>query len=72
VSMHRLVQAVVSDQMPSGQLGQWKAAASALIEAAIRQKTGKPDSWSACSALIAHARTALIAGSAGIKAAEYG
>jgi hypothetical protein len=72
VTVHRLVQAVVADQMSPEQLSQWKHAASVLIEAAIPDETGRPDTWSTCAALIGHAQAGLGSESAGIeRIAEY-
>jgi hypothetical protein len=59
VSVHRLVQAVTADQMPPRLRKAWRAAAAALIEAAIPADTSLPGSWPACAALLPHAQAAL-------------
>jgi hypothetical protein len=59
VSVHRLVQAVTADQMPRRLCKAWRAAAAALIEAAIPADTSLPESWPACTALLPHAQATL-------------
>ena len=59
VSVHRLVQAVTGDHMAPGLREAWRAAAAALIEAAIPADTSLPESWPACAALLPHAQAAL-------------
>jgi hypothetical protein len=59
VSVHRLVQAVTTDQMPAELAAQWRHAAAALIEDAIPGDTELPGSWPACAALLPHAQAAL-------------
>ena len=59
VSVHRLVQAVTADQMPRRLRKAWRAAAAALIEAAIPADTSLPESWPVCAALLPHAQAAL-------------
>ena len=59
VSVHRLVQAVTADQMPAELARQWQQAAAALIEAAIPDDTGQPETWPVCAALLPHAQAAL-------------
>jgi hypothetical protein len=59
VSVHPLVQAVTADQIPSGLHEAWRAAAAAMIEAAIPADTSLPESWPACAALLPHAQAVL-------------
>ena len=59
VSVHRLVQAVTADQMPTELAREWKQAAAALIDAAIPRDTALPGSWPSCAALLPHAQAAL-------------
>jgi hypothetical protein len=59
VSVHRLVQAVTTNQMPTDLAGQWRQAAAALIEAAIPDDTHLPETWPVCAALLPHAQAAL-------------
>ena len=72
VSVHRLVQAVTADRMTRRRREAWRAAAAALIEAAIPADASLPESWSACAALLPHARAALTYDSYGMdKLAGY-
>jgi hypothetical protein len=66
VSVHRLVQAVTADQMPSGLREAWRAAAAALIEAAIPANAGSPETWLISGALLPHAQAALADDSIGM------
>ena len=59
VLVHRLVQAVTADQMPSGVASQWRQAAAAVIEAAIPGDTRLPVTWPLCALLLPHAQAAL-------------
>jgi hypothetical protein len=59
VLVHRLVQAVTANQMSKGLRQAWRAAAAALIEAAIPADTSLPESWPACALLLPHAQAAL-------------
>jgi Domain of unknown function (DUF4062)/Tetratricopeptide repeat len=59
ISVHRLVQAVTADQMSPGLREGWRAAAAALIEAAIPADTSSPESWPTCAALLPHAQVVL-------------
>jgi len=59
VSVHRLVQAVTADQMPTDLAGKWQRAAVALIEAAIPGDTNLPKNWPTCAALLPHAQAVL-------------
>ena len=66
VSVHRLVQAVTADQMPSGLREVWRAAAAALIEAAIPANAALPEAWLISGALLPHAQAALADDSIGM------
>ena len=66
VSVHRLVQAVTSDQMQAELASEWRKAAAILIEAAIPGDTGPRDTWSLCAALLPHAQAALVDDSDGL------
>ncbi len=67
VSVHRLVQAVTADQMPTGLASQWRQAAAALIEAAIPADAALPGTWPACATLLPHAQAALDLTSGGMR-----
>ena len=72
VLVHRLVQAVTTDQMPAELASQWRRAAAALVEAAIPADTVLPGNWPACAALLPHARAVLDLTSRGTwQIAEY-
>jgi hypothetical protein len=45
VSVHRLVQATTSDQMPAELAAAWRDAAAAVIEAALPADPHSPDNW---------------------------
>jgi hypothetical protein len=66
VSVHRLVQAVTADQMPTELAQAWQQAAAALVETAVPADTEPPASWSACAALLPHAQVALANSSDGM------
>jgi hypothetical protein len=66
VLVHRLVQAVTVDQMPTETARAWRAAAALLIEAAIPRDAMLPAAWPACAALLPHARAVLDLTSSGI------
>ncbi len=66
VSVHRLVQAVTTDQMPEMLAREWQQAAAALIEDTIPGDTALPGTWAVCAALLPHAQTALVDDSAGM------
>jgi hypothetical protein len=66
VSVHRLVQAVVMDQLDNDQARAWRQAARAVIEAALPRDPQQPGSWPAYAALLPHAEVALPAGSPGM------
>jgi Tetratricopeptide repeat len=53
--VHRLVQAVILDQMPQDRVAAWRQAAKVLVEAAIPPDTDLPGSWPACAVLLPHA-----------------
>jgi hypothetical protein len=59
VSVHRLVQAVTTEQMSAELAREWQHAAAALIEDAIPADTDLPGTWKACAALLPHAQVAL-------------
>jgi hypothetical protein len=59
VLVHRLVQNVMLDQMPADLAGQWRQAATALIEAALPADTDRPEAWPICALLLPHALKAL-------------
>jgi hypothetical protein len=59
VQVHRLVQAVVLDQMPDDVAARWRQTAAALIEAAIPADTESPGMWPTCAALLPHAQAVL-------------
>ena len=72
VSVHRLVQAVTTDQMPAELASQWQQAAAVLIEDAIPGDTALPGTWPICAALLPHAQAALANDSAGMaRIADY-
>jgi hypothetical protein len=59
VSVHRLVQAVTVDQLPSESRAAWRQAAGCLVEAALPDDPGLPGNWSAYAALLPHSRAAV-------------
>ena len=59
VLVHRLVQAITLDQIPSDAAGQWQQAAAALIEAALPGDPREPADWPLFAALLPHAQTTL-------------
>jgi hypothetical protein len=63
VLVHRLVQAVTADQMPSELAGAWRQAAAVVIAAAIPHDTRQPENWPACAALLPHVQIAVAADS---------
>ena len=66
VSVHRLVQAVTADQMPSELATEWQRAAAAVIQAALPGDPGDPADWPVFALLLPHAQAALDAGSEGM------
>ena len=66
VSVHRLVQAVTTDQMPDKLAEAWRQAAAAVIEAAIPETPRTAGSLARFAALLPHAQTALARDSDGI------
>ena len=66
VLVHRLVQAVMLDQIPVDLAGQWRQAAAALIEAAIPADTDSAQAWPVCAALLPHVQAALADDSSGM------
>jgi Tetratricopeptide repeat len=72
VLVHRLVQAVTTDQMPEDLRPAWRAAAAAVVEAAIPADVTLPESWRACALLLPHARAVLDLTSRGMwRIAQY-
>jgi hypothetical protein len=67
VLVHRLVQAVTADQMPTGLAGQWRQAAAALLEAAVPADPELPETWPVCAVLLPHARAVLDLTSGGMR-----
>ena len=65
--VHRLVQTVTADQMPTALVGQWQHATAALIEAAIPAACDRPDTWPVFAALLPHAEVALDVASEGME-----
>ena len=59
VSVHRLVQAVTTGQIPPDLGLAWRRAAAALIEAALPGDPRRPDTWPVFAALLPHAQAAL-------------
>ena len=59
VLVHRLVQAVTTDQMPPEVAGQWEQAAAALVASAIPADPRLPAAWPVCAVLLPHARAVL-------------
>jgi tetratricopeptide (TPR) repeat protein len=66
VSVHRLVQAVTADHLPTGQRDAWWRAAGALVEDVLPNDPNEPSAWPIYAVLFSHARAALPAGSAGV------
>jgi Tetratricopeptide repeat len=72
VLVHRLVQAVIADQMPAELAASWRHFAAVLVMAAIPADTRLPQTWSTCAALLPHARAALSLTSDGMwRIAQY-
>jgi hypothetical protein len=65
--VHRLVQVVTLDQMPTGQIAMWRQATAVLIESAIPTDPSLPATWQAFDSLLPHAQTALRPDSEGIR-----
>lgn len=55
VSVHRLVQAVTLDALEPGRRAAWRAAAAALVEAAVPADVTVGESWPVCALLLRHA-----------------
>ena len=66
VQVHRLVQTVTRAQLTDQEADQWKQAAATLTESAIPADGQPPGAWSACAALLPHARAILDLTSVGI------
>ncbi len=72
VSVHRLVQAITSDQLPAQEAAAWRQAAALVIEAALPPDPNDPGCWPAYAALLPHAQAALDPASDGMhKLARY-
>jgi hypothetical protein len=72
VSVHRLVQAVTTDQMPADLAWAWRRAAAAVIGAALPDDPEQPESWPVYAALLPHAQAVLDLASDGMgQVAEY-
>lgn len=67
VSVHRLVQAVTSDQMSAELAGMWRHAAAVIVEAAMPDDPEQPDTWPLYASLLPHAQTVLGDGSRGME-----
>jgi TIR domain len=59
VQVHRLVQATTRARLTADEQDQWRQAAAAVVGAAIPADPGLPGAWSACAALLPHARAVL-------------
>lgn len=71
-SIHRLVQAITVDQLPSAQRGHWRAAAAALLDAVLPEEPKQRHNWATFTTLLAHARATLPPESSGFqKAVAY-
>ena len=65
--MHRLVQAVIADQIPAGLASQWRQAAAALIEAAIPDDPFLRRTWEVYETLLTAAQAVLDLTSGGMR-----
>jgi RecA/RadA recombinase len=59
VSVHRLVRAVIVDQMPAELGAAWRQATAVVIEAAIPASPEQPQTWTDYAALLPHAQAVL-------------
>jgi hypothetical protein len=59
LSVHRLVQAVTLDQLPEADQRAWRAAAGALVAAALPDQPRHRENWPTFAALLPHVRAAL-------------
>jgi len=59
VSVHRLVQAITLDQLPTEEAPAWRRAAAAVIQAALPRDPEDPGCWPVFAALLPHAQAAL-------------
>jgi len=59
VSVHRLVQAITMDQLPTEEAEAWRRAAAAVIGAALPGDPEDPGCWPVFAALLPHAQAAL-------------
>ena len=72
VSVHRLVQAITLNQLPSDTADAWRQAARAVIEAALPGDPQDPAAWPMFAALLPHAQEALTPASDGMsRCADY-
>ena len=72
VSVHRLVQTITLDQLPSEQAEAWRQAAAIVIGTALPRDPDDPVSWPVFAALLPHAQAALDPASYGMyKVARY-
>jgi hypothetical protein len=67
VLVHRLVQAITRDQMPTEAADQWEQAAAALVERAVPADPELPSEWPTCAVLLPHARATLNPTSTGLQ-----
>ncbi len=68
VSVHRLVQAVTIGQLPKELRDAWRAAATAVIEAALPDDPRQPDTWPVLNALLPQVQAAVTADSDSVAA----
>ena len=59
IQLHRLVQAVIADQLPSERRNAWQGAVATLLEAAMPDEPHRPETWPTYAALVPHARATL-------------
>ncbi|MCT9106551.1 tetratricopeptide repeat protein [Streptomyces mirabilis] len=72
VSVHRLVQAVTIDQLPSAERDVWRTTAAELVQAVLPTDATVRKSWPRYALLLPHARTLLSPGSQGtIRMVDY-
>lgn len=58
VSIHRLVQGVIRDQMPADLASEWRRATAITIEAALPSNPRLPENWPVFAALLPHIQAA--------------
>jgi len=59
ISVHRLVQAITLDQLPTEEAAAWRRAAAAVIGAPLPDNPEDPGCWPVFAALLPHAQAAL-------------